>query len=666
MARSMSFLINDAATDSTNPQVRVTITESANGSLSFSVSQEGAIVGDLRGLFFDLKDKSLVGSLGTSTANTGFRQGVDAVKDLGEGTNMNGLTGSGKGFDAGIKIGTAGIGKDDIRSYEFNLTSSTRSLTLEDFANVEFGVRLTSVGTLGGSRNGSSKVIEATSSAINAIDDASGAVNENGSASGNLFSNDTGATGNTNSVISWTGGAVGSALTLTTDDADALQIGSVTVGSDGQWSVSVDGSEADQLSAGETITRTYSVDVKSAGSEAGDYSADSASFTVVITGENDGPVALDDVQAAISEGEVINGASVTANDSDVDRLDTHSWALTADSFVDAQGNAAPGALVFNTDGTWSYDAGSAFEYLSEGETATLSFDYSMTDNNGASATATVSFAVIGQNDGPVALNDVYGEISEGDVIVGASVTANDSDVDHLDTHSWTLNAGSFVDANGDAAKGSLVLKADGSWSYDAEGAYDSLNDGQSVDLSFEYTMTDDHGASSTAVVSFTINGEGTTVVPPVLPPVLPPVQPPVQPPVVTATGDDFVTWGQDISHFTLVFEDTAGDVKPAGGDGYYTVKMDFDPEVRDLDLIIEDVLAALVEQNQFIDAGTDLLGVVIKGGQQITSYYAYGDNNSNGEAADALPAGLGFTLNGTKDGEQNPTAIDLSYTGFIY
>ena len=102
MARSMSFLINDAATDSTNPQVRVTITESANGSLSFSVSQEGAIVGDLRGLFFDLKDKSLVGSLGTATANTGFRQGVDSVKDLGEGTNMNGLTGSGKGFELAL------------------------------------------------------------------------------------------------------------------------------------------------------------------------------------------------------------------------------------------------------------------------------------------------------------------------------------------------------------------------------------------------------------------------------------------------------------------------------------------------------------------------------------------------------------------------------------
>jgi len=160
MSRSMSFLINDASTEVGGPQVRVTITEGSNGQLLFSVTQDGAVIGDLRGLFFDLADKALVGSLRTSTANTGFSQGLDKVKDLGEGANMNGLTGSGKGYDAGIKIGTAGIGKDDIRNYDFSLTSTVRALTLDDFANVDFAARLTSVGTLGGSRNDSSKLLE--------------------------------------------------------------------------------------------------------------------------------------------------------------------------------------------------------------------------------------------------------------------------------------------------------------------------------------------------------------------------------------------------------------------------------------------------------------------------------------------------------------------------
>jgi hypothetical protein len=148
MSRSMSLLINDASTDAGGPQVRVTITEAGNGQLQFSVTQEGAIISDLRD-FFDLADKALVGSLGTSAANTGFSQGLDKISNLGEGVNMNGLTGSGKGYDAGIRIGTAGIGKDDVRSYDFALSSSARALSLDDFANVDFAARLTSVGTLG-------------------------------------------------------------------------------------------------------------------------------------------------------------------------------------------------------------------------------------------------------------------------------------------------------------------------------------------------------------------------------------------------------------------------------------------------------------------------------------------------------------------------------------
>lgn len=552
MSRSMSFLINDASTESNNPQVRVTITESADGSLSFSVSQEGGIVGDLRGLFFDLADESLLGTLSSATANTGFRQGNDSVKDLGEGVNMNGLVGSDGGFDAGIRIGTAGIGKDDIRSYNFTLSSSARALTLDDFANVDFGVRLTSVGTLGGSRNASSKVIETTSAGVDAIDDASGAVLENGSASGNLFANDSSAIGSINTVTAWTGGAVGSAVALSTDDADALDIGSVTLGSDGQWVVSADGADADQLSAGESITRTFTYDVRNtSGSEASDWSSDSATFTVVINGQNDGPVALDDVVPAIYEDQVI---------------------------------------------------------------------------------------------------------------VNSSVTGNDSDIDRLDSHTWSLEAGSFVEATGSAAKGSLVFNADGTWSYDAQGAYNYLNDGESVTLSFQYAMTDNNGASSVATVTFTIDGKGSAPV------VVVPEVPVVTPPVVAPVANDFANWAQEISHFTLVFDTAAGDTAGSeGDDGYYTVKFDFDPGVTDLDSIIGDVLAGLIANDPVVDASTDLLGVVIKGGKQITSFYSYGDNNTNGDQADVLPEDVGFWLNGTKDGEQNPPAIDVVYAeGFIY
>lgn len=60
---SMKFLMNDSSTSSTNPKVWIEITENSNGTLTFSITQEGGIIGDLRGLFFDVADESLIGSL---------------------------------------------------------------------------------------------------------------------------------------------------------------------------------------------------------------------------------------------------------------------------------------------------------------------------------------------------------------------------------------------------------------------------------------------------------------------------------------------------------------------------------------------------------------------------------------------------------------------------
>lgn len=143
----------------------------------------------------------------------------------------------------------------------------------------------------------------------------------------------------------------------------------------------------------------------------------------------------------------------------------------------------------------------------------------------------------------------------------------------------------------------------------------------------------------------------------------------IDPPV---PADDFPAWGQDISHVTFVFKQDAGDVKGGGGngnnspDGYYTVKIDgWDDQAPiggdDLDTYIGNIIDYLIANDQFIFNDSTLCGVVIKGGLQVTNFYAYGDNNLNGTDPDPLPAGLGFTLNGTKDGEQPPNAIDTSY-----
>ena len=135
--------------------LNITLTELEDGSIRFDLANAGPLLADLRGLFFDVNDASLLSTLSFVGADiTGSSVRNDGVTNLGGGVNMNGAG----VFDAGVVFGTSGIGKDDIGSTSFVLRSSTGSLSLADFANAEFGVRFTSVGE-DGDRDGSLKLV---------------------------------------------------------------------------------------------------------------------------------------------------------------------------------------------------------------------------------------------------------------------------------------------------------------------------------------------------------------------------------------------------------------------------------------------------------------------------------------------------------------------------
>ncbi|MFZ9196310.1 MAG: Ig-like domain-containing protein, partial [Burkholderiales bacterium] len=511
---TMTFQVNDASTSGGYPAVWVTITENADGTLTFNVTQEGGIVGDLRGLFFDIADESILKTLVITAASTDIRIGDDSIKDLGDGSNMNGLTGSDKGYDLGIEIGTAGIGKDDIQSYTFTLDSPLRDLTLNDFSNVDFGVRLTSVGVVGGSRADSSKILEITSQAADAKNDVA-TVDENQTASGNVLGNDTNG-GGTTTVTGWSGGAVGQQVALSSENERTGEkdiIGTVQLNADGSFTV--DASAADELSAGESIAYTFNYDIKNQ-TEDTSFSTDTATFTVVVNGKNDGPVAVND-SGSVNEDATASGGSVVANDTDVDRLDTKSFVSWADgSGAKTITNAAGATATLNADGTWSLDASSA-DALSQGESISQSFNYTMSDNHGATSKAALTLTVNGVNDGPVADDDNAGSITE-DEIANGTTRSNDSDIDRLDSISVTALNGIADGAEGDLdadtgsikvqlASGALVtMNADGTFSYDTNGAFEALNDGDAATDSFVYTLADNHGATDDATVTISIAG----------------------------------------------------------------------------------------------------------------------------------------------------------------
>ncbi len=155
--------------------VEVTITENADGTLTFttSVITEGenatGLIGDINAIFFDVADNIDVSLLETSEGTDLDTSEVVALEDVFKEesvtkvdsyTNMNGevVKESGK-FDGGVQFGTQGIGEDDYQSVSFTLSTLDGSpLSLADFSLQDFGVRLTSVGVEGGSREGSLKL----------------------------------------------------------------------------------------------------------------------------------------------------------------------------------------------------------------------------------------------------------------------------------------------------------------------------------------------------------------------------------------------------------------------------------------------------------------------------------------------------------------------------
>lgn len=158
---SCTFLI-----EGDDVQVEVILSELDNGDMQMDLNvlsgEAGENdIGDIRGLFFGLSDDSLLSELSISGADvTNASVSEDGVSNLGKGNNVEGLDFS---FDAGLSIGSPGMGKDDIQSTTITL-SHPDGLELSDFEGEVFAMRLTSVGEEGGEREGSLKIAGVCSS----------------------------------------------------------------------------------------------------------------------------------------------------------------------------------------------------------------------------------------------------------------------------------------------------------------------------------------------------------------------------------------------------------------------------------------------------------------------------------------------------------------------
>ena len=525
--RTMTFQINDK-TIGNSPAVWVTIAENADGTLSFSITERGGIVGDLRGFFFDVADESLVGTLSVAPTSAGFselRQGNDSVTDLGNGANMNGLLGTehaskkvagaeGNGYDAGIEIGTAGIGKDDYQSFSFTLSSSVRALTLDDFAGVDFGARLASVGLIGGCSDGrddSAKLLEHTGSAIDARDDAN-SVKEDAlphTASGNVFAND--AHLDTLHVVTAVNGSAGNLWTPIVGAYGALRLDAF-----GHYIYTLDNAKAavQALAEGQQVTESFTYEARS-WNELRSYSTDSATLSITILGANDGPsitsaaqagVVVEDAEATPSPTDSLSAAGAIAF-ADVDLRDDHSAAFAASAsnatalgaFALTSVSEAPGAAEGFVG--WSYTLdNAAAQYLAEGQSVTEVFHVAVGDGHGGTASQDVTISIRGINDAAV-LSSATVDLDETDVPLATGGTLAISDVDSPQTFlEQTDVAGDF---------GRFTIDAAGVWSYTANSAFDELNVGDTHTDTFDVQSADGTGTSVTVRIHGTLDSPFT-------------------------------------------------------------------------------------------------------------------------------------------------------------
>jgi VCBS repeat-containing protein len=244
----------------------------------------------------------------------------------------------------------------------------------------------------------------------------------------------------------------------------------------------VPGTLFDALDHDDTATVTVRYTMKD------DQAATSSStLTLTVKGANDGPVAVADSGAA-GENEV-RSFDVLANDTDVDVGATRSLVSLGTVTVTSANGAvhgidASGAFAI-VGGQVRFAPGTLFDALGQGDGATVTVVYTMQDDQGATSSATMTLAVSGANDGPVATASLVAT-NQDRAIVG---TLGARDPDAGDSLAFRLVSG--------PAHGTLELDAQGHYVYTPASGY-SGGDG------FTYRVDDGHGGTATAQASIDV------------------------------------------------------------------------------------------------------------------------------------------------------------------
>jgi len=506
---TVTFQINDYSTGGSIPTVQVTITENADGTLTFNIVQltsAGAYLGDLRGFFFDVNESLLNTLCVTSSAGydaagncvtsmtdsqglgTGNSTTGDNVTNLGDGSNMEGLLNAdgtktvkvagaeANGYDVGIEIGTSGIGANDVRSFTFTLASDCRDLSLSDFLNCDFGIRITSIGQ---DINGDGIIDTSREASVKMAEDIGALANGIALSSSTVAENNAGAVVGTLSVAGPDGGT---AAYTVSDSRFEVVAGALKL--------------KDGASLNYETEQSVNVQVTASGSG---WSADQT-FTIGVTDVNEAPDAGDAQQATVAENVAagVTLATVSASDPDVGGGNDADNNFEDLSYEITGGNAA-GLFEIDAAGNVKLAAGKSLNFETANEHV---LTVTVTDGGGLSDTALVTVSVSDVNEAPDAGDAQQPAVAE-NVAAGvtlATLSASDPDLGGDNDADNTFENLSYEITGGNAG-GLFEIDAAGNVKLAASKSLDFETKNQHVLI---VTVTDGGGLTDTAQVTINV------------------------------------------------------------------------------------------------------------------------------------------------------------------
>jgi len=223
-----------------------------------------------------------------------------------------------------------------------------------------------------------------------------------------------------------------------------------------------------------------------------------ATVTVVVTGENKAPVAVDDdflgINGVDEDSTLVDAVGVLDNDTDVDDPPSALSVSGINGTSQLTGQSTSGASIsMNADGTFLYDPRNSdtLQALANGVPAFDTFTYTVSDGQGGSSEGTVTIEVTGVNDAPVANPDSALGPRNQDLVIDVIKAADDTDPGHDYDVDGTIDVVTITEQP-DASEGQVIVNNDNTVTFQPATDYSGTS-------TFKYQLTDDLGETSNEV-----------------------------------------------------------------------------------------------------------------------------------------------------------------------